>query len=313
MRRGSPGRPSRSHPTRHLLYAFLVGAFITALGFTLARCDPSQPAGRAASRTTALVVIGSETLRPLVSACAEALMMQRPEIDVVVRGGGSSTGVAALLAGQTDLAMISRDPTAAERAAAGDALRLHPLASEAIAIIVHAGVAVDTVDHRVLRELLSGQIATWTGAGGPGEPVVVVSRTAGSGTAAVIEDRVLSGTSIAAGALREATHEEVIARVAATRGAIGYADAHLAGQDDRVRILALQGPDETRPHRPDDESIRRGEYWLARTLSLVSMGQPSADGAALITRCRGPEGLRLVAAAGFHPPPVATLRAGATP
>ena len=52
---------------------------------------------------------GSETLRPLLTICAEDFMTRHPHIDVMVQGGGSGTGIAALLQGTVDIAMASRE------------------------------------------------------------------------------------------------------------------------------------------------------------------------------------------------------------
>jgi phosphate transport system substrate-binding protein len=55
---------------------------------------------------------GSETLRPLLTMCAEDFMSRRPHIDILVQGGGSGMGIAALLHGMVDVAMASRELTA---------------------------------------------------------------------------------------------------------------------------------------------------------------------------------------------------------
>jgi hypothetical protein len=55
-----------------------------------------------------------EALKPWFVACAEAFMSRSRHVDVVVRGGGTDTGMAALLTGQIDLALSSREPTRAE-------------------------------------------------------------------------------------------------------------------------------------------------------------------------------------------------------
>src|SRR5262245_9641274 len=57
---------------------------------------------------------GSETLRPLLTICAEDFMSRQPDIDVIVQGGGSGVGIAALLHGMVDVAMASRELTAQE-------------------------------------------------------------------------------------------------------------------------------------------------------------------------------------------------------
>jgi ABC-type phosphate transport system substrate-binding protein len=60
-------------------------------------------------------VVGSESMHPSVTACAEDFMTRNPQADVIVKGGGSGDGVAALLHGITDIAMASRELTQRER------------------------------------------------------------------------------------------------------------------------------------------------------------------------------------------------------
>ena len=103
----------RHHPTRHLLYAFLIGAALTALGFGLALLD--QRSAERMRNDATLIVAGSETLRPWFTACGQDFMDKRRDIDVVVRGGGTSTGIAALVAGQIDLVYVAPERLMTER------------------------------------------------------------------------------------------------------------------------------------------------------------------------------------------------------
>ena len=61
-----------------------------------------------------VLIKGSETLQPLVAMCAEDFMSKHPHVDVVVQGGGSGTGIAALFHGTVDICMAPRDLTTKE-------------------------------------------------------------------------------------------------------------------------------------------------------------------------------------------------------
>ncbi len=301
--RPSAFRHQRSHPSRHLLYAFFVGAAVTALGFTLARLEQGGPDASDARAT--VVVAGSETLKPWFLACAEAFMSRRRHVDVVVRGGGTATGIAALLAGQVDLALSSREPTSAEierGAQAAGGIQAWPVATEAIAILTHPAVPIERLDTRTLGKLLDGSITDWSALGAPAGAVVVVGRAGGSGTASVVEARILEQRPLAPNARRLASHDEVVDAVAATAGAIGYANAQVARRhESRVKPVALGRDDASRAVLPEAAAIERGDYPLARTLYIVGLGRAQGPSAELLDFCRGAETRQLREAAGFLP------------
>jgi phosphate transport system substrate-binding protein len=295
----------RLHPSHHLLYAFVIGALLTSLGFILARLD--RPPDAAERSPSTLVIAGSETLRPLMSACAEAYMSGHRNVDVVVRGGGSATGIASLLGGQIDLALSSRELTSAELNAATNSgeLRPVPIAREGIALIAHRDVKVEALDTEQLAALLAGEVAGWSALSSTGGgPVVVVGRAAGSGTAAVVQERVLGRRSISANARLHESHEEVIKAVGSTPGAIGYADAHLArAHAGEVRIIPMRRATESEAYMPEPDTIASGKYPLARTLYFIAIDPIPAPLQALIEYCSGDAGRPLIESAGFMPVP----------
>ena len=95
---------------------------------------------RLPTSTGSVQLKGSETLRPLLTMCAEDFMSRRPHIDVMVQGGGSGVGIAALLHGMVDVAMASRELSAKEQQYAnrqGLQIRTFDLALDGIAVVVH--------------------------------------------------------------------------------------------------------------------------------------------------------------------------------
>ena len=304
----STSRPThrRQHPTRHLLYAFVVGATITAMGFLLARFDH---AGRVATPRQTLAIAGSEALRPLLAACANALRTRRRGRRRRCRGGGTAAGIAALLAGQVDLAMASRELTPAEQRAPGASAGVEtapqsiPIAIEAIAVITHPAVAVGALGPGQLRGLFDGSTRDWKELQAGEGTVTVVAHTAGSSTLGILEEQILAGRPLASAARRLATPEAIIEAVAATPGAIGHVDAHLAAGDQRVRTLALRRNDMGPAWQPVPDAIARGDYPFARSLSLVSLGPPRGPALAVIDHCRGAAGRARIEAAGLVPAP----------
>ena len=129
-------------------------------------------------------------------------MSRRRQVNVVVHGGGTSTGIAALLAGQVDLALSSRPLTSAELergAQTAAAIQAWPVAIEAIAIITHPAVSIDRLDLPALGRLLDGSITDWS-ALAAAAGVVIVGRAGASGTASVVEDKLLDQRPLASSA-----------------------------------------------------------------------------------------------------------------
>ena len=67
-----------------------------------------------AKKANQLTCSGSTTVLPIAQAAAEAFMAKNPDVNVSIRGGGSGVGIAALLAGSTDIASSSRPMKAKE-------------------------------------------------------------------------------------------------------------------------------------------------------------------------------------------------------
>ena len=114
-------------------------------------------------------VAGSETLHPAVSACAEEFMTVSPDADIVVTGGGSGDGIAALLHGMIDVAMISRDLAGRERdfaASSGIELTTFPLARDGIAIVANSTNDVAALSVAELQKIFAGAIRNWRDVGG---------------------------------------------------------------------------------------------------------------------------------------------------
>jgi phosphate transport system substrate-binding protein len=107
---------------------------------------------------------GSETLRSILTMCAEDFMSKRPHIDVMVQGGGTGVGIAALLHGMVNVAMASRELSATEQQYAnrqGLQIRTFDLAFDGIAVVVHPDNPVESLPMRELREIFTGARQSW--------------------------------------------------------------------------------------------------------------------------------------------------------
>ena len=254
-------------------------------------------------QTGSVQVVGSETMRPVISACAEDFMTRNPRADIIVKGGGSADGIAALLHGMVDIAMISRPLSLRERDFAvskGIEISVVEVALDGITVIVNPTVAIAALDLDQLQEIFTGTVRHWRQLEGGQAEVQTFARAAGSGTASMFTERILRDKTYGPSVQHLPTNEAIVSHVAAQPGAIGYAGlGALKGTGGRVKVVALRAQAQSTPILPTSETIRSGRYPLVRTLHLATVGNPSGTAKALVDFCLGASGQALLQRAGY--------------
>ena len=292
---------SRSLPTRvlrrfpPLLRTTLLGAAI------LVGCgggDPQHDRPR-----TAVTVRGSDTMVILAQHWAEGLRHVRPDIAIQVTGGGTGTGIAALMNGTADLATASRPMTREEQAqlAARRGGKVHEweVAVDAVAVYVREDNPVTALSLPDLANIYRGQLASWRDVGGADRPFVLYSRENSSGTYAYFKEHVLRGLDFAAEAQSLPGTAAIIHAVRRDAGGIGFGGI---GFGAGVRALAI-GTDTRAPVPPTLETAMDGRYPLARYLYLYAVGEPSDAVRQFVAFARSPVGQRAVERVGYFPLP----------
>lgn len=293
-----PG-PKRQMAVARIAAFALPSGLALMLAVWLLAGTPTEPT----APTGSLQVVGSETMRPLITACAEAFMTVYPKTDVIVRGGGSGDGVAALLHGMVDVGMTSRalSPKELEFAAArAIGLVVADVALDGIAIIVHRSNPVRQLDLEQLRRIYAGEVSHWEILAGTGGQIRTVGRAAGSGTAALFAERVLGGSAESGTAQLMPTNEAVVAEVAAHPGAIGYTGlGAIRHATDRVVFVAIGATSQAAPELPTAAAVRAGGYPISHRLALVAAAPASDVAAAFIAHCTGQAGQAMAQRAGY--------------
>jgi phosphate transport system substrate-binding protein len=292
------GQTARHGIVRTLIFAVPVClAAAIAFFYFNARGDGSAPT------SGSVQVSGSETMRAAVSACAEDFMNRNPQADVVVRGGGSGEGIAALLHGIVEIGMVSRELSKRERDYAtskGIDLTEHPLALDGISIVVHRNNPVEALELAQVQGIFSGRIRNWRDVGGADSEIAALARAAGSGTAALFGARVLGSDPYGVTVRHLPSNDAIVSQTAALPEAIGYADlGALRAGGSRIKVLALRADPQSPAVTPAPEEIRSGRYPLSRTLSFVTAGQPSGTARAFVDFCLGAGGQALMQRWGY--------------
>jgi phosphate transport system substrate-binding protein len=255
-------------------------------------------------RATTLTIRGSDTMVILAQRWAEAFMEAHPDVAVQVSGGGSGTGIAALLNGTTDLATASRPLRDREREqlharSGADALEI-PVALDAVAVYVHEDNPIPELDVGELEAIFRGRVRGFREVGGDDRPIVLYGRENNSGTYAFFKERVLDDLDFAAETQSLPGTAAVIHAVSLDPNAIGYGGiAYGRG----VRAVPLAASASETAHDPSLDNATSGAYPLSRYLLFCSAGTPSGRARDFVAFALSPEGQALVDGAGFYPLP----------
>lgn len=248
----------------------------TALG-AIAGCTGGEAgdAFRERRPPTVVALDGSPLLFPLVSRAGVEFEAREPDVDVDVRRTGTEEGFDALCAGTAPVALAARLIGAKERAICrqnGNILRLFPMANEGLAVIAHPDLEIECLSTSSLRRVWrAGSSVREYGDLGQRLPEVPITAF-GPPTDSESFDFFTRSVVGREGSMREEYRPtrrpaELVDRVAATPGAIGYvgyAELARASGADRVRTIAVDA--EEGCVSPSLETVKSGRYPLARTL-----------------------------------------------
>jgi phosphate transport system substrate-binding protein len=251
---------------------------------------------------------GSDTIVNLALAWAEAYQQVEPGVQVSVTGGGTGTGIAALINGTVDIANASRRIKPEERSAA-EANGISPtefvIARDAIAVIVHPDNPVDRLTIDQIAAIYTGSIGNWAEVGGENRPIVRLSRETNSGTHVYFLEQVLrkgdpEGEALfSADTLLLPSSEGITAEVRDNPNAIGYDGLGYVTPD--VKVLAVAPAAGAEYAYPTIETVNSLEYPIARDLYMYTAGEPQAEVRDYLSWIMGNEAQSIVSHLGFVP------------
>jgi phosphate transport system substrate-binding protein len=266
---------------------------------------PSSDAPRqGASAGETISLSGSDTMVLLGQRWAEEYMRANPSVSLHVSGGGSGTGIAALIQGSADICQASRAMTDREQddleAKRGKPAVQTKVALDAVAIYVNAKNPLRDLSLPRLAAVYEGKITRWEGLGGAAHAVVVYGRENNSGTYGYFKEHVLGGVDFAAGTQELAGTAAVASAVKADEFGIGYGGI---AYGEGVRALAIRRDEGAPAVTPSLEAAQRGTYPLTRYLYFYTAGPPSPVMQRFIAWVTGPEGQKMVSDVGYYPLP----------
>jgi phosphate transport system substrate-binding protein len=265
----------------------------------LAGCTKPRPDSNGAA-SASLTIKGSDTLVQLAQAWAQGFMKTHPEISVTVTGGGSNTGIAALLNKGTDIANASRPmkPEEFDKAKAnGIDVKEVVVARDALSIVVNPKNPVAELTMQQLADIYSGKITNWREVGGPDTNIVASGRDSSSGTYVFFQEHVLHKGPYGRGVLSQISNSQIASSVAEDVGGVGYIG--LGYIDESLKDLKIKANDSAPGVAGNLENVKNGTYPLARPLFEYFVGEPKGAAEVWKDWILGPEGQKLVENLGF--------------
>jgi phosphate transport system substrate-binding protein len=250
-----------------------------------------------------ITIKGSDTMVHLVSSWAETFMKQNPDMEVSVTGGGSGTGIAALLNGTTNICAASRKIKNKELELA---LRknIHPheivVAKDGIAVVVHPDNPVKELTLQQLSKIFTEKSFRWSDVGGHDEEILVLSRESSSGTYVFFQEMVLKKQDYMQDAKLMPATSAIIQSVSTDKLAIGYVGLGYAlAAKDKVKIVAVKADDNSTAVMPSDQTVKTGQYPIARPLFLYLNGEPKGTVKKFMDFCLSVKGQAVVTETGY--------------
>lgn len=209
-----------------------------------------------------IIITGSSTVAPIMASIAEAFEHVHPELRIDVQSGGSSRGVADLRKGLNHIGMISRELHKNEQD-----LKAIPIATDGIALIVHADNPIKNLDRQAIQDIYTGKKNQWSEFGGPEKPIVVIHKDTGRATREVfLQYFGLKAEEVKANILI-GENAEGIKTVTNNPLAIGYVSIGAAEKEKQLgahlKLLPLNGI------AANTTNLKLGTYPAKRKLNLI--------------------------------------------
>ena len=274
------------------------------LALLVAACGPRERTAPAAQTTSgkAITIKGSDTMVILGHRFAEEYMKKNPGTVIQVNGGGSGTGIAALINGTVDLAQSSRPMKDKEKADVqknrGVAVNETAVALDALAVFVNEKNPVKELSIEQLAGVYTGKITNWQQLGGPNAPMVLYGRENSSGTYEYFKEHVLNKADFAPRTQTLQGTAAVINAVAQDANGIGYGGIAYA---QRVRAVGVKANASAPAVEPKEENVANGTYPISRKLFFYWIPGRNEQLEQFVQWATTPEAQTLVEKVGYFP------------
>ncbi|SMF26534.1 substrate-binding domain-containing protein [Pseudobacteriovorax antillogorgiicola] len=202
-----------------------------------------------------LVFEGSSTVSPTVRDWKK-LYEKELGLNVTVKGGGSSRGIACVKDNSCTIGMASKSVDAAKVAPA----KVVHLGWDGLAFVTHKGVKIDNLNESQVKDIFSGKIKNWKDLGGPDLAINPLSRDESRAEQSQFK-KVFGIDPIGSPMDSNLKTIRYVSRVASS---ISFMSLGLAQKDGkRLNILKYEGVE------PNSKNLSSGAYKLRRELVMI--------------------------------------------
>jgi phosphate transport system substrate-binding protein len=249
-----------------------------------------------------VTIKGSDTMVILGQRWAEEYMKKNPGTTLQVTGGGSGTGIAALISGTTDICQSSRSMKPAEKEKLRDRYNTTgveiAVARDGLSIYLNSANPVNELSLQQLKGIFTGKITNWKEVGGPDARIIVYSRENSSGTYVFFKEHVLEGADFSPRAQTMPGTGVVVNAVSKEKNGIGYGGA---GYAKGIKIPKVKKDANAPAIAPSLETVKSGAYALARPLFFYVRNQPTGALKSFKDWVLSPEGQEIASKVGYYP------------
>jgi phosphate transport system substrate-binding protein len=250
----------------------------------------------------AITLKGSDTMVILGQRWAEAYMKNNPGSRIQVTGGGSGTGIAALINGTTDIAESSRPMKDKEKEGvknkSGKVVAEIPVAVDGLAVYLHTSNPVKVLSIEQLKDIYTGKTTNWKQVGGNDARIITYGRENNSGTYAYFKEHVLANADFHPSVQTLPGTAAVTNAVAKDPKAIGYGGIAYAKGIHHAQVKK----DAASPAvEPNMENVLSGTYPISRHLYWYTAGEPAGEVKKLVDWVLSADGQKLVESVGYYP------------
>lgn len=265
-----------------------------------------------ADKVTEIQNAGSDTMVNVALAWAEEYKKLKPNINVAVAGGGSGTGIAALINGTTDIVNSSRAMKRTEISKSknthNQTPKQHIMGLDALAVYVHADNPLEeiTIEQIGMIYAEDGNITKWSQLGVTppegNDEIIRISRQSNSGTYVYFKETVIpEGKEFKLGTRDLHGSKDVVELIGTTPSAIGYSGMGYATSHVKMLKVAIKKGDPA--HGPSLQNAIDKKYPISRPLYMYTVGEPTGDIKSYIDWCLSDAGQKIVVDSGYIPAP----------
>ncbi|MBI2932813.1 MAG: phosphate ABC transporter substrate-binding protein [Planctomycetes bacterium] len=267
----------------------------------LAACERS---GETQGKARTITVKGSDTMVDLGARWSQVYMHHNPAVTVQITGGGSGTGIKALIDGQTDICQASRPMTDKEKDFARARWKKEvvetPVALDGLAVFVNEQNPINELSLAQLEGVYRGKINDWKELGGSPGPIIRYGRNTSSGTHIYFKEHVLKNKEFATDVQALAGTAAVINGISQDIHGIGYGGI---GYAKGVKAVRVRESADAPAYDPSIENVISGKYPISRKLYFYTLGEPQGDIRSFIDWVLSDEGQKVCEQVGYYPLP----------